>query len=81
MSTGEYVSLSEQQIMDCSWNYGYNSACNGGDPDLGVQYAIENGGSYKEFDYPYKGELAETQQQVFSGSRSIAVRNTSLLIF
>lgn len=55
MSTGDYISLSEQQIMDCSWNYGYNSACNGGDPDLAVQYSIDVGGSYSEADYPYKG--------------------------
>jgi Papain family cysteine protease len=37
MATGEYVSLSEQQVLDCSWGYGVNSACDGGDPDLGVK--------------------------------------------
>lgn len=60
MSTGEYVSLSEQQIMDCSWDLGLNSACNGGDPDLGVQYCIDNGGAYSEKDYPYKGKRFES---------------------
>ena len=55
MQTGEYVSLSEQHLMDCSWDYGPNSACNGGDPDLAVQYAIDTGGCYAEKDYPYKG--------------------------
>lgn len=34
--TGEYVSFSEQQIMDCSWGYGENHACDGGDEDLAV---------------------------------------------
>ena len=37
MQTGKYLSLSEQQVMDCSWGYGENHACDGGDPDLGVQ--------------------------------------------
>lgn len=55
MQTGEYVSLSEQQMLDCAWNYDYNSACNGGDPDLAVQYSIDTGGSFSEKDYPYKG--------------------------
>lgn len=59
MSTGDFVSLSEQQIMDCSWTYGYgpwhNQACDGGWPELGVQYSIEHGGSFAEKDYPYQG--------------------------
>lgn len=59
MSTGNFVSLSEQQIMDCSWTYGYgpwhNQACDGGWPELGVQYSIEHGGSFAEKDYPYQG--------------------------
>lgn len=36
MATGDFVSLSEQQILDCAWGYGYNHACDGGDPDLGI---------------------------------------------
>ena len=36
-ATGEYKSLSEQQILDCSWDYGWNHACDGGDPDLGIK--------------------------------------------
>eukprot|EP00892_Ulva_mutabilis_P006600 jgi/Ulvmu1/4311/UM002_0032.1 len=59
MATGEFVSLSEQQIMDCAWKYGYgqlhNQACDGGWPELGVKYTIEHGGSFEEKDYPYQG--------------------------
>ena len=40
MQTGEYLSLSEQQVMDCSWNYGENHACDGGDPDLGIKVCL-----------------------------------------
>jgi C1A family cysteine protease len=37
MERGEYISLSEQQVLDCSWGYGENHACDGGDPDLAIK--------------------------------------------
>jgi C1A family cysteine protease len=36
-STASYVSFSEQQLLDCSWGYGENHACDGGDPDLAIK--------------------------------------------
>ncbi|EFN54048.1 hypothetical protein CHLNCDRAFT_136123 [Chlorella variabilis] len=44
LSTGQAVSLSEQQILDCSWGYRperpeANLACDGGDPDAGGGFA------------------------------------------
>jgi C1A family cysteine protease len=47
---GKYVSLSEQQLVDCSvWNNG----CGGGNFDYAFDYAKTNG-SEKESSYPYK---------------------------
>jgi KDEL-tailed cysteine endopeptidase len=55
IKTGNLVSLSEQELMDCDINTG-NEGCSGGYMDKAFEFIKKNGGLTTEEDYPYKGE-------------------------
>ncbi len=55
LATGQARSFSEQQLMDCSCDYGHNYACDGGDYQAALTYLAHNGGAALEADYPYQG--------------------------
>lgn len=53
LKTGELKTLSEQQLVDCSKDYG-NNGCDGGNFDAAYEYIINSGGVCADTVYPYK---------------------------
>ena len=50
---GDFINLSEQELLDCSKNYD----CRGGQPKVALDYIIENGISFDK-QYPYKNKAS-----------------------
>lgn len=55
LATGQITSLSEQQLLDCSWEHG-NHGCGGGNMEPAIAYLSKHGGALLAEDYPYIGQ-------------------------
>eukprot|EP00042_Codosiga_hollandica_P035476 m.263450 g.263450 ORF g.263450 m.263450 type:complete len:321 (-) comp54643_c0_seq4:120-1082(-) len=91
LATGTLVSLSEQNLVDCSTAEG-NEGCNGGLMDQAFEYIIKNKGIDTEASYPYTaqdgkckfnsanvGATLSSYQDIPKGSES-SLQNASALV-
>jgi len=71
ISTKTLNSLSEQNLMDCSWNQG-NQGCDGGLMTQAMTYIISNKGIDTESSYPYTAEDGTCNYQAANSGATLA---------
>jgi len=82
VKTGELLSFSEQQLVDCARLAGFG--CLGGYPNLAIQYTAKNG-LETEADYPYSAKRSQCQfnsskaHKVNSGYQMVTPQSTDQL--
>ena len=64
----QLLSLSEQQLLDCSGTEG-NQGCSGGYTSSALQYVVDNGGLCGEADYSYIGYPGTASEQATDACR------------
>ncbi len=58
LGKGRNVTFSEQQLVDCAWNFN-NYGCDGGLPSQAFEYIKSAGGLETSLTYPYTGKDGE----------------------
>lgn len=76
MQSNIKLSLSEQQLIDCSSNYG-NIGCAGGMMDSAFRYVISNGITTNSF-YPYQATTNSCSFQKTT-MQSYSIKNSKIL--